>query len=242
MQYLLFDLAKQPLKYKKLPFIHAQICLFVKNKQAKRLITPAEPHRIYVLPKENTAYSMIQAAEEILQLHSDRVLTIVSPRGKVQAALSSLQQRYPNAQIQVFRKYGKKAKKYIKMNAVESILNVQANDEKTAGQNQAAPLLNSVQQNEAEENGISEAIHRSHNNETVFTLLEQQNQETDKEIQAALLLLKKNRPKKKNDLVHLLTHTRNGTPEQALELVIMLEQTGHIQIDAAENVRYQKCN
>lgn len=232
MQHLLIDLAKCPTKYKKLPFQHSQICLFAKQKQAKKLITPQEPHSIYVLPKDNAAHSIIQAAKEILTQHPNHPITFVSPRKKILLAIDELKQDYPETSIAYFKKYGKKAKKHIKqqkaytkfMNSTQATATEQASNE------------------QEEERCISETIQRINHAAAVFTLLEQQQSQepkTDQEILTTLLLLKKNRPKKKNDLVHLLTHTRQGSQEKALELVIKLQEAGYIKIDAAENVRYQ---
>ena len=56
-------------------------------------------------------------------------------------------------------------------------------------------------------------------------------------IATALALLKKNHPKKKQDLVRLLTERSN--PELAQEMLAELQSAGKIHIDAAENVRYR---
>ena len=73
--------------------------------------------------------------------------------------------------------------------------------------------------------------------EPVFTLLQTQLCANDRDMAAALLLLKKNRPKKKQDLLRLLTQK---TPTlKAEEIVHSLQQSKKIYIDAAENVRYR---
>jgi len=70
-----------------------------------------------------------------------------------------------------------------------------------------------------------------------FTLLQTQLCANDRDMSAALLLLKKNRPKKKQDLLRLLTQK---TPTlKAEEIVHSLQQSKQIYIDAAENVRYR---
>lgn len=55
---------------------------------------------------------------------------------------------------------------------------------------------------------------------------------------AALLLLKKNRPKKKADLIRLLAQHPDIGAERAEETAAELEQSCLIRIDAAQNVRY----
>ena len=52
-----------------------------------------------------------------------------------------------------------------------------------------------------------------------------------------LALLKKNRPKKKQDLVRLLSEHTNR--EDAQRIIGELQNTGRIRIDAAENVKYR---
>jgi len=62
MPHLLLDLAKSPAPKRKIPFAHAKVGLFATFKAAKRMITPEEPHGIYVLPRKKAACSIAQAA------------------------------------------------------------------------------------------------------------------------------------------------------------------------------------
>lgn len=54
MPHLLIDLAKLK-KNSKIPYKHAKVGLMVSLKQAKKLITPDEPHAVYVLPEKKQA-------------------------------------------------------------------------------------------------------------------------------------------------------------------------------------------
>lgn len=232
MPHLLLDMAKLK-KIRTIPYKHAKVGLLVTLKQAKKLITPDEPHAVYVLPEKKAANSIIQATLDILNAHPDSRVALVSPRAKVQAAISEIQTNFPDAQIVLFKKTGKKLKSFLK--------------QKVSSKTEQAESTTDAQENEhqAEEQFAKNSIARSKENAAVFTLLEEQAQqqqeqasESDQEIQAALILFKKNRPKKKTDLVRLLSNTQRGNENQAHDLVIKLQQEGHIHIDAAENVRY----
>ncbi|XXQ69406.1 hypothetical protein ACKLNO_05975 [Neisseriaceae bacterium B1] len=229
MPHILLDLAKLK-KNKNIPYKHAKVGLLVTLKQAKKLITPDEPHAVYVLPEKKAANSIVQAALDILNAHPDSRVAVVSPRAKVQAAIADIQTQFPDAQIALFNKTGKKLKSFLKQKDSQQTENKQQNSEAN---------------DEAEEQFAKQGIARSKENAAVFTLLEEKTQknqeqaeESDQEIQAALMLFKKNRPKKKTDLVRLLSDTQRSDEEQVHDLVVKLQEEGHIHIDAAENVRY----
>lgn len=229
MPHLLLDLAKLK-KCKKIPYKHAKVGLLVTSKQARKLITPEEPHAVYVLPEKKAANSIVQAALDILNAHPDSHLTIVSPRTKVQAAITNIQRDYPQAQVACFDKLGKKVKTHLQTKSI------------TRPENH---VEHETENCEAEEQFVQEHMARSKDNATVFTLLEQEQQnqadadnQADREIQAALMLFKKNRPKKKTDLVRLLSDSQRSDVSNIHDLVVKLQQEGHIHIDAAENVRY----
>ena len=114
MNHLLLDLAKVRIKPRDIPFHRAKVGLFAPFKTAKRMITPEEPHSIYVLPEKRAAHSIIAAVNEILAHHPDARIAIVSPRKKVQAALEGCQARYPNAVLLVKNRLGKSIKHFLK--------------------------------------------------------------------------------------------------------------------------------
>lgn len=229
MPYVLLDLAKLK-KNKNIPYKHAKVGLLVTLKQAKKLITPDEPHAVYVLPEKKAANSIVQAALDILNAYPDSRVAVVSPRAKVHVAIADIQTQFPDAQIALFSKTGKKLTAFLKQKD---------------NQHPKIKQQDSEDNDEAEEQFAKDSIARSKENAAVFTLLEektqqnqQQSEENDQEIQAALMLFKKNRPKKKTDLVRLLSDTQRSDEEQIHDLVVKLQQEGHIHIDAAENVRY----
>lgn len=114
MTYLFLDLAKKHIDARKIPYRLAQIGLLVTRKQAKKLIAPEEPHGVYVLPEKKAAHSIICAVHEILLLHPDAKIAIVSERKKVQAAFVALQNEFPEAKLLCHHKLGKAVHTFLK--------------------------------------------------------------------------------------------------------------------------------
>ena len=232
MNHLLLDLAKVRIKPRDIPFHRAKVGLFAPFKTAKRMITPEEPHSIYVLPEKRAAHSIIAAVNEILAHHPDARIAIVSPRKKVQAALEGCQARYPNAVLLVKNRLGKSIKRFLKSKSSLHTAAAPAEQDDDPMVRQAARIAR-----QAVKQIMSEDAGTPPHKEPVFTLLQTQLCANDRDMAAALLLLKKNRPKKKQDLLRLLTQK---TPTlKAEEIVHSLQQSKQIYIDAAENVRYR---
>ena len=241
MNHLLLDLAKVRIKPRDIPFPRAKVGLFAPFKTAKRMITPEEPHSIYVLPEKRAAHSIITAVNEILAHHPDARIAIVSPRKKVQAALEGCQARYPNAVLLVKNRLGKSIKRFLKGKSSLHPAAAHRPDDSTAvpAEQDDDPMVRQAARiaRQAVKQIMSEDAGTPPHKEPVFTLLQTQLCANDRDMAAALLLLKKNRPKKKQDLLRLLTQK---TPTlKAEEIVHSLQQSKQIYIDAAENVRYR---
>ncbi|MCG7656902.1 hypothetical protein MHM91_05300 [Neisseriaceae bacterium CCUG 44465] len=223
MNYLLIDLAKTDTKWQDIPFEDAKVGLFATLKAAKRMIAPEEPHSIYVLPKKNAAFSIIAAAEEILSHHPDARISIVSPRKKLPHALGDLQKAYPEAELLLKKRLGKKTYRFIQY------------------------ADRQPENDECDENEHKEIIEISANHDEhastavapVFTLLNSNDTDIEPDVIAALLLLKHNRPKKKNDLVRLIASSVRHDTQRADNILSQLQHKGIVEIDAAENVRYR---
>ena len=224
MQHLLLDLDKAPAK--KIPFKHARIGLFVSFKAARRMSAPDEPHGIYVLPRKKAARSIAQAAAEILQHHPDARIAIASPRKKLAPYLQSLQRQYPHAVLLHKKRLGKSIRQFLKhgfrqpetpiSGSEQRVIERIAQEVRHAAEQLAPPAPTPADTN-------------------VFTLLPEP--KSDAALSTALSLLKKNRPKKKQDLVRLLSEHTNR--EDAQRIIGELQNTGRIRIDAAENVKYR---
>lgn len=248
MPHLLLDLAKSPTPNRKIPFAHAKVGLFATFKSAKRMITPEEPHSIYVLPRKKAALSIAQAAADILQHQPQAAIAIVSPRKKLRLFLYSLQIKYPRAQLLHKKKLGKTTRQFLKQ-AQQSPLAPTA-DGATREHSETQTAKQKTKRNKVKNPNEQQLIHRTAQSvqqavaqiipsppaHQVFTLLASQDT-APSPISTALALLKKNRPKKKQDLVRLLTERSN--PKLAQEMLVALQSAGKIHIDAAENVRYR---
>ena len=234
MPHLLLDLAKSPTPKRKIPFAHAKVGLFATFKAAKRMITPEEPHSIYVLPSKKAARSIAQAAADILQHQPQAHIAIVSARKKLRLYLHSLQIKYPQANLLYKKKLGKSVRQFLKQAR-------QPENERSGFQRSPNPKPQSEQQViEHAAHSVQQAVAQIAPRKPasqVFTLLATQEAQSKPSIAATLALLKKNRPKKKQDLVRLLTERSN--PQLAQEMLAELQRAGKIHIDAAENVRYR---
>lgn len=249
MNYLLLDLAKVPTKTRDIPFEQARLALFVRPKAAKRLTSPEEPHGIYVLPDKNAAHSIVQAAFEILSHHPQARLAIVSPRKKLTDLLAKLQKTYPQATIFHQKKLGKKTRRFLNQQPNPLVIDSQSDQHHQPNQQELLAQLHAEQtactmSNTTESASLqqtAQAIQTMAQRYTapnpVFTLLGDTLVQPNHDISDTLVALKKNRPKKKNDLLRLLTQ-RCHNAEFAEQILAGLQEQNHIQIDAAQNVRY----
>ena len=100
-----------------------------------------------------------------------------------------------------------------------------------------------VEANEAQvETPVAEETPTTENEETlVFTMETEVFAETvpiNPAVLEAQAVIKKNKPKKKQHLIHLLAQTLHLKTEVAQDLVQQLQAAGNISIDAAENIKY----
>lgn len=249
MPHLLLDLAQSPTPKRKIPYHHAKVSLFATFKAAKRMITPEEPHSIYVLPRKKATLSIAQAAADILQHQPQAAIAIVSPRKKLRPYLHQLQIKYPLARLLHKKKLGKATRQFLKQ-AQQSPLAPTA-DGATREHSETQTTKQKTKHPKAKNPNEQQLIHRAAQSvqqavaqiipappaNQVFTLLATQETRPSSPINTALALLKKNRPKKKQDLLRLLTERSN--PKLAQEMLVALQSAGKIHIDAAENVRYR---
>ena len=216
MPHLLLDLAKSPTPKRKIPYHRAKVGLFVTLKAAKRMLAPEEPHSLYILPNKKAARSIAQAAADILQHQPQAQIAIVSPRKKLRPYLHQLQIKYPLARLLHKKKLGKATRQFLK----------QARQPEKANAQTEQQLIEHTAQS------VQQAVAQIAPAPTFAPAPSPSNN-----ITTALVLLKKNRPKKKQDLLRLLTERSN--PKLAQEMLVALQSAGKIHIDAAENVRYR---
>ena len=240
MPHLLLDLAQSPTPKRKIPYHRAKVGLFATFKAAKRMLAPEEPHSLYVLPNKKAARSIAQAAADILQHQPQATIAIVSPRKKLRLFLYSLQIKYPQAQLLHKKKLGKSVRQFLQQHGqpCSSDLGIkgyaEAQGARQNNQSSRAPSKTPSEQQLIEHaaHSVQQAVAQIAPAPTFAPAPSPSNN-----ITTALALLKKNHPKKKQDLVRLLTERSN--PELAQEMLAELQSAGKIHIDAAENVRYR---
>lgn len=217
MKHLFLDLAKHKLPARKIPYKHAQIGLMVTHQQAKKLTAPEEPHSVYVLPKKKAAHSIICAIHEILELHPDAKIALISTRPKVQAALIQLQNDYPQAQLLCHHKLGKTIKKFLA---------------KKTKKPKPAPADSSAQ---SDDDIIKKAVANVQE-----ALLQLNETAAPNSIEQLIKHLEQHRPHKKSELVHLISEYTQHNHKQTLNWIEQLQQTHYLHIDANENIHYSR--
>ena len=230
MAHLLIDTVKTDAGKKYLPFGRHDVRLFADKKTARpfrKLAASADgtcPEcggnaalHLVIPPKDKFTRTILKTAKVILSGHPEAKIAVISPRGKLQKKLERLQQKYPASQIMGSSKLGKKVRSFL------------YHDERPS-ENPPQPL-SAEEENElikrmAEEIEITAGlILPPHTEETALPGLSD-----------TLRQIRRNRPKKKNALLHLLTQQHGSEAQQYLDA--LLEQN-LIKIDAAENVRYR---
>ena len=230
MAHLLIDTVKTDAGKKYLPFGRHDVRLFADKKTARpfrKLAASADgtcPEcggnaalHLVIPPKDKFTRTILKTVKVILSGHPEAKIAVISPRGKLQKKLERLQQKYPASQIMSSSKLGKKVRSFL------------YHDERPS-ENPSQPL-SAEEENElikrmAEEIEITAGLTLPpHTEETALPGLSD-----------TLRQIRRNRPKKKNALLHLLTQQHGSEAQQYLDA--LLEQ--HlIKIDAAENVRYR---
>ena len=230
MAHLLIDTVKTDAGKKYLPFGRHDVQLFADKKTARpfrKLAASADgtcPEcggnaalHLVIPSKDKFTRTILKTVKVILTGHPEAKIAVISPRGKLQKKLERLQQKYPASQIMSSSKLSKKVRSFL------------YHDERPS-ENRPQPLSaekeNELIKRVAEEIEITVGLTLPpHTEETALPGLS-----------APLRQIRRNRPKKKNALLHLLTQQHGSEAQQYLDA--LLEQN-LIKIDAAENVRYR---
>ena len=230
MAHLLIDTVKTDAGKKYLPFGRHDVRLFADKKTARpfrKLATSADgtcPEcgsnaalHLVIPPKDKFTRTILKTVKVILSGHPEAKIAVISPRGKLQKKLERLQQKYPASQIMSSSKLSKK---------VRSLL---YHDERPS-ENPPQPL------SAEEENELIKRVAEEIEITVGLTLPPQTEETALPGLSDTLRQIRRNRPKKKNALLHLLTQQHGSEARQYLDA--LLEQN-LIKIDAAENVRYR---
>lgn len=230
MAHLLIDTVKTDAGKKYLPFGRHDVRLFADKKTARpfrKLAASADgtcPEcggnaalHLVIPSKDKFTRTILKTVKVILTGHPEAKIAVISPRGKLQKKLERLQQKYPASQIMSSSKLSKKVRSFL------------YHDERPS-ENRPQPL-SAEKENELIKR-VAEEIEI-----TVGLTLPPQTEETALPgLSDTLRQIRRNRPKKKNALLHLLTQQHGSEAQQYLDA--LLEQN-LIKIDAAENVRYR---
>ena len=230
MAHLLIDTVKTDAGKKYLPFGRHDVRLFADKKIARpfrKLAASADgtcPEcggnaalHLVIPPKDKFTRTILKTVKVILSGHPEAKIAVISPRGKLQKKLERLQQKYPASQIMSSSKLGKKVRSFL------------YHDERPS-ENRPQPL------SAEEENELIKRVAEEIETAIGLTLPPQTEETALPGLSDTLRQIRRNRPKKKNALLHLLTQQHGSEAQQYLDA--LLEQN-LIKIDAAENVRYR---
>ena len=230
MAHLLIDTVKTDAGKKYLPFGRHDVRLFADKKTARpfrKLAASADGTcsecggnaalHLVIPPKDKFTRTILKTVKVILAGHPEAKIAVISPRGKLQKKLERLQQKYPASQIIGSSKLGKKVRSFLYHDERPS-----ENPPRTLSAEEENELIKRV----AEEIEITVGL----------TPPPQTEEAALPGLSDTLRQVRRNRPKKKNALLHLLTQQHGSEAQQYLDA--LLEQN-LIKIDAAENVRYR---
>ena len=255
---LLLDLKKYPGKLDKLPFGKLPVYLLAHDKkaakQAQHYSRNSKDIECQRLPEKKQVAAIVKHLRQLLKTKPHARLAVVSRRKKLHKACRELCAEFPDADITVWKRCGKKCRKFLKK-ALEKPAASSLKAVKKAALNKPAshtalpvqPLSDHELFQETVER-IEQAVAHVLQQEQAAALPETETQATqtpeskssptDPRIRSALMLLKKNQPRKKVDLLETLSLSLHFSDEESRELVEQLEREKHIQIDVAENVKY----
>ena len=255
---LLLDLKKYPGKLDKLPFGKLPVYLLAHDKkaakQAQHYSRNSKDTEWQRLPEKKQVAAIVKHLRQLLKTKPHARLAVVSRRKKLHKACRELCAEFPDADITVWKRCGKKCRKFLKKALEKPAASSLKAVKKAALNKPASPTTLPVQPLSDHElfqetvERIEQAVAHVLQQEQAAALPETETQATqtpeskssptDPRIRSALMLLKKNQPRKKVDLLETLSLSLHFSDEESRELVEQLEREKHIQIDVAENVKY----
>ena len=198
MAHLLIDTVKTDAGKKYLPFGRHDVRLFADKKTARpfrKLAASADgtcPEcggnaalHLVIPPKDKFTRTILKTVKVILSGHPEAKIAVISPRGKLQKKLERLQQKYPAAQIIGSSKLGKKVRSFL------------YHDERPS-ENPPQPL------SAEEENELIKRVAEEIEITVGLTLPPHTEETALPGLSDTLRQIRRNRPKKKNALLHLL--------------------------------------
>lgn len=211
-----------------------KIWVFAKKKtairQAREWVACLNNARLVCVPKnKKIARKMAKKWQKILEKDANAQIWIVSQREKVARYLDDSLNDYPDASVVLWEQSWEAEDEHSETHETHEYQEEnQENQENQEHHNNLKDSENSSQSN-------SEAPKPEPKPASIIQDITSQEQ---KNFQAALALLKKTRPKKKDALVQTLVTTLRINPAQANHIIQHLESHGMLSVDITQNIRY----
>ncbi len=243
---LLLDLKKYQGKLNKLPFGKLPVYLLAHDKkaakQAQHYSRNSKDTEWQRLPEKKQVAAIAMQLRQLLKTKPHARLAVVSRRKKLHKACRELCTEFPDAEITVWKRYGKKCRKFLKKASEQPAGTSPKAGKKTAANEPAdhtvpaQPLFDTALFQKTVRRIEKAVAHVLQQEQTAAQ--EDKDGSADPRIRSALILLKKNQPRKKADLLQTLSLSLHFSVEESRALVEQLEREKHIGIDVAENVKY----
>lgn len=228
MSYLLIDLEKSIAPLHEISLMAGSVFLFAKRKRHLRLAKACANHyravKVVKVKSDEKMSDKIEACMKSILKHERHAgIVVMSRRKKVGRIINRLLNRYPKAEVMLLDETWQLNPLPEARETQESTVHVHAALQPQTPLKQLAkpadvPLLSPPKDTQPETWSPSSS-----------------------DMQNALNILKKNRPRKKNGLLALLEHHLHLNRTQATMVLDQLSQMGVVQhIDYAENVKYSE--
>ena len=263
MSHWMIDLRKTAVKKWAKYASDVTLVLFSKNKKKLKQARQLPSAEVCDVSGKKYGKTMLKHIKAYVRNHPEATLWVFTRNKKLRKRCQKWQARHPEVQLWVLKKLPSELPVEAETVEVETSV-VEANevvaetvvvaeaqaDNKTPA---AEAETSAVEANEvvaetavAEEaqveTPVAEETPTTENEETlVFTMETEVFAETapiNPAVLEAQAVIKKNKPKKKQQLIHLLAQTLRLETAVAQDLVQQLQAAGNISIDAAENIKY----
>lgn len=217
-----------------------KIWVFAKKKtairQAREWVACLNNARLVCVPKnKKIARKMAKKWQKILEKDANAQIWIVSQREKVARYLDDTLNDYPDASVVLWEQSWAEDEHSETPEYQEENQETQENQEHHENQE----VMTSDSEDSSKPNPeIPEMPEATEPERKSTSIIQDITSQEQKNFQAALALLKKTRPKKKDALVQTLATTLRINPAQANHIIQHLESHGMLSVDITQNIRY----
>ena len=253
MSHWMIDLRKTAVKKWAKYASDVTLVLFSKNKKKLKQARQLPSAEVCDVSGKKYGKTMFKHIKAYVRNHPEATLWVFTRNKKLRKRCQKWQARHPEVQLWVLKKLPSELPVEaetveVETSAVEAnevvaetavAAEVQVDNETPTAEAETS----AVEANEVEvETPVAEETPTTENEETlVFTMETEVFAETapvNSVVLEAQAVIKKNKPKKKQHLIHLLAQTLRLETAVAQDLVQQLQAAGNITIDAAENIKY----